>query len=183
MWGGELKPTEAEAAPLLRDFSERVLHLFALYNGIRLAAGAGSTLAYDLAQRASAVMKVSKVTVQLFHRWLNVTAFATCRHPYAAQLVSVRQAHVQHRSPVKHLCRCASGHTTVACDASRHKAMCSKACSYSRLVAAQALSGGRRGGRRQQVSCTRWQIGRVFEACDAAKAPAHATTAPPSAAP
>ncbi len=62
MWGGELKPTAAEAAPLLRDLSERVLHLFAMYNGIRLAAGAGSTLARDLSQRAAAVMTAVKVT-------------------------------------------------------------------------------------------------------------------------
>ena len=57
-----MKPTAAEAAPLLRDLSERVLHLFALYNGIRLAAGAGSTLAQDLSRRAAAVMTAVKVT-------------------------------------------------------------------------------------------------------------------------
>ena len=62
MWGGEVKPTTAEASPLLRDFSERVLHLFALYNGIRLAAGAGLTLAQDLAHRASAVMRACEVS-------------------------------------------------------------------------------------------------------------------------
>ncbi len=62
MWGGELKPTAAEAAPMLRDMSARVLRLFALYNGIRLAAGAGSTLAQDLSQRAAAVMTAVKVT-------------------------------------------------------------------------------------------------------------------------
>ena len=71
MWGGELKPTAAEAAPLLRVLSERVLHLFALYNGIRLAAGAGSTLAADLAQRASGIMTAAKVS----------TTYLTC-DPY-----------------------------------------------------------------------------------------------------
>ena len=61
MWGGELKPTNSEAAPMLREFSERVLCLFALYNGIRLAAGAGATLAQHLTERATAVLTASKV--------------------------------------------------------------------------------------------------------------------------
>lgn len=86
MWGGELKPTDAEAAPLLRDLSERVLHLFALYNGIRLAAGAGSTLAHDLARRASAVMMASEV--RTLDYWVGNPDLSCkrlldskCRHP------------------------------------------------------------------------------------------------------
>ena len=61
IWGGELKPTTEEAAPLLRDLSDGVLRLFALYNGIRLAAGAGATLAQHLTERATAILTASKV--------------------------------------------------------------------------------------------------------------------------
>ncbi len=65
MWGGELKPTTGEAAPLLRDFAATVLRLFALYNGIRLAAGAGATLAQHLTERANAVHTASKVKLRV----------------------------------------------------------------------------------------------------------------------
>ena len=82
MWGGELKPTTGEAAALLRDFSDRVLCLFALYNEIRLAAGAGATLAQQLTERATAVFAASKVSGLVSKRLAN-------RRRQGSKLVSV----------------------------------------------------------------------------------------------
>ena len=61
MWGGELPPTATEAQSLLRDFQERVLQLCAIYNAVRIAAGAGPTLAAELRSRAAAVVDECQV--------------------------------------------------------------------------------------------------------------------------
>ena len=168
MWGGELKPTAAEAAPLLRDLSERVLHLFALYNGIRLAAGAGSTLAQDLAQRASGVMTAAKVTTH------EIIIKAVLRGQHAVLTVGCRLSRslcltcaVLFRSTLSSapnpadagVLTAVSG--AISCGSSKlHLPFAVQALLDSVVVAGDA-------GRLHML------VGRVFNACDAAKAPAH----------
>lgn len=64
MWGGELPPTVSEAQGLLRDFQESVLQLCAIYNAVRIAAGAGPTLAAELRSSAAAVVDECQVRAQ-----------------------------------------------------------------------------------------------------------------------
>lgn len=61
MWGSELPPSTTEAQGLLKDFQERVLQLCAVYNGVRVRAGAGATLVGELHSRATAVVDACQV--------------------------------------------------------------------------------------------------------------------------